>query len=192
MNPSSQNQFDGSSGEFDETLRLIARLSAPEGLEERVQAGLRTATKTVSGRARILRWPEALRLENAPLQNLTWIQNLARTAAAAAIVAVVVGGGWEISSRFQPVQPSSAVAVPPHSTGQGGFSSAGAMRTPQTLNGPIVEHPMVVHPAAIAPETAKPAAKTPVQHGKPTVAKKGVALPTPPASPQNRPETTLP
>ncbi len=192
MNSSIQEPFDGSSENYDETLRLIARLSAPEGLEERVQAGLREATNTASQKARILRWPGALRLENAPLQNLTWMQNLARAAAAAAIVAVVVGGGWGISSRFQPIQPSSAIAVPPHVSSQGGFSSAGAMRTPQTLNGPIVEHPMVVHPAAIAPETAKPAAKTPVQHGKPTVAKKGVALPTPPASPQNRPETTLP
>ena len=169
MNSSIQEPFDGSSENYDETLRLIARLSAPEGLEERVQAGLRAATSTASGKARILRWPVALRLENG------WMQNLARAAAAAAIVAVVVGGGWGISSRFQPTQPSSAIAVPPHSTGQGqgGFSSAGAMRTPQTLNGPIVEHPMVAHPAAIAPETAKPAAKTPVQHGKPTVAKKG-------------------
>jgi hypothetical protein len=149
MNPSSQNQFAGSSGEFEETLRLIARLSPPEGLEERVQAGLRTEAS--SGRARTLRWPKALRLENA------WMQNLARAAAAAAIVAVVVGGGWGISSRFQPAQPSSAVAVPPRSagqnghTGQGGFSSAGAMRTPQTLNGPIIEHPVVAHPATVAP-----------------------------------------
>lgn len=170
MNSSLQKPFDGSSGNFDETLRLIARLSAPEGLEERVQAGLRAATRTASGKARILRWPEALRLENA------WMQNLARTAAAAAIVAVVVGGGWGISSRFQSTQPSSAVTVPPHGagqtrqTGQSGFSSAGAMRTPQTLNGPVV-----AHPAAIAPQTAKPAVMTPVRRGKPTAAKKTLA-----------------
>jgi hypothetical protein len=131
-------------GEFEETLRMVARLSPPEGLEERVQVGLRT----VSPKARILRWPEALRLEN------TWMQNLARAAAAAAIVAVVVGGGWSVSSRFQPTQPTSAIAVPPHISSQGGFSSAGAMRTPQTLNGPVV-----AHPATVAPETAKPAAK---------------------------------
>ena len=168
MNPTGQNQFDGSSGmgEFEETLRLIARLSAPEGLEERVQVGLRTAASTASHRARILRWPVALRLENA------WVQNLARTAAAAAIVAVVVGGGWGISSRFQPTQPSSAIAIPQRGAeqiGQGGFSSAGAMRTPQTLNGPVV-----AHPAAAAPETAKPAGKTQTRHGKPSAAKKGV------------------
>jgi hypothetical protein len=161
---SSQKPLVGSSGNYDETLRLIARLSPPKGLEERVQAGLRTATSTASGKARILRWPETL-----------WVQNLARATAAAAIVAVVVGGGWGISSRFQPAQPSSAVAVPPHSAGQtgqigqGGFSSAGAMRTPQTLNGPVV-----AHPATVAPETAKPAVKTPARHGKPTAAKKAV------------------
>jgi len=158
------------SGEFENTLRLIARLSAPEGLEERVQAGLRTAAKTASGRARILRWPVALRLENA------WMQNLARTAAAAAIAIVVIGGGWGISSRFQPAHPSSAIAIPQRGagqTGQGGFSSAGAMRTPQTLNGPIVEHPAVAHPATVAPQTAKPAAKTLARHGKPASAKKG-------------------
>jgi hypothetical protein len=166
------------SGEFEETLRLIARLSAPEGLEERVQSGLRTETSKASGRARILRWSEALRLENA------WVQNLARAAAAAAIVVVVVGGGWGISSRFQPAQPNSAIAVPPRGagqtgqigqTGQGGFSSAGAMRTPQTLNGPVI-----AHSATDAPQTTKPATKKPVRHGKPTV-KKAVTQPTPAA-----------
>ena len=56
MNPSNQNKFAGSSvnGEFEETLRLIASLSAPEGLEERVQTGLRKAKSTSSGKARIL------------------------------------------------------------------------------------------------------------------------------------------
>ena len=166
----------------DETLRLIARISAPEGLEERVQAGLRAATSTTSGRARILRWPATLRLDN------IWLQNLARVTAAAAIVAVVVGGGWSISSHVQPAQPSSAIAAPPHVSSQGGFSSAGAMRTPQTLNGPVV-----AHPAAVAPQTIKPAVKTLARHGKPTAAKKGVAQPAAPVTtPQKRPETTLP
>jgi hypothetical protein len=160
MKTSDRNSLVRGSGEFDETLRLIARLSAPDGLEERVQAGLRTAAN--SGGARILRWPETL-----------WVENLARAAAAAAIVAVVVGGGWGISLRFQAAQPSSAIAVPPHVSSQGGFSSAGAMRTPQTLNGPIVEHPAVAHPATVAPQTAKPAAKTLARHGKPASAKKG-------------------
>jgi hypothetical protein len=59
MNSSIQKPLvDGSGmGEFEETLRLIASLSVPEGLEERVQAGLHAETSTVSRRARILRWP---------------------------------------------------------------------------------------------------------------------------------------
>jgi hypothetical protein len=170
MNPSAQNPFDGSSGNYEETLRMIARISAPEGLEERVQAGLRTA----SPKARILRWPEALRLEN------PWMQNLARAAAAAAIVAVVVGGGWSVSSRYLPNQPTSAIAVPQRGAGQtgqigqGGFSSAGAMRTPQTLNGPVVAHlaTPVTQPAKPA---AKHATKKPVRHGKPATANNPVA-----------------
>ncbi|MGB9408891.1 MAG: hypothetical protein WCA89_15245 [Terracidiphilus sp.] len=176
MNSSVQNPFvsNSSSGDFEETLRLIARISAPEGLEERVQAGLRTAKSTSSGKARILAWPVALRLDNA------WAQsNLARTAAAAAIVAVVVGGGWGVSSRFHPAQPSSAVAVPPHNAGQGGFSSAGAMRTPQTLNGPVVAVPEATHPATIpqaqTKATANAHAKTHARHGKSVPTKNPIA-----------------
>ena len=172
MNISKQNQFaNEASSPAEATLRLIARLSAPEGLEERVQAGLRTAALAELTKARILRWPVALRLDN------DWMQNLARAAAAAAIVAVVVGGGWSVSSRFQSAQPSSAIAVPLRGagqTGQAGFSSAGAMRTPQTLNGPIV-----AHPATASPETGKTAVKKPVLRGKPTAAKKAVARTVP-------------
>jgi hypothetical protein len=159
-----QGTGNRASGGFEETLRLIARLSAPEGLEERVRAGLRAATLTELPKTRILRWPVALRLDN------DWM----RAAAAAAIVAVVVGGGWGISSRFQPAQPSSAIAVPLRGAGQTGFSSAGAMRTPQTLNGPIV-----AHPAALVTQPAKPAAKhatkTPVRQVKPLSTKKATA-----------------
>jgi hypothetical protein len=183
MKTSDRNIFVSGPGSYEDTLRLIARLSAPEGLEERVQAGLRAEASAASGKAPILRWPVALRLNYTTLQNLAWVQNLARAAAAAAIVAVVVGGGWgissRVSSRFEATQPSSDIAVPLHSTGQtrqGGFSSAGAMRTPQTLNGPLV-----AHPATVAPERAKPAVKTPTRRGKTTAGKKGVvqaAVPT--------------
>jgi len=161
MKTSEQNSLvTGSvSGEFENTLRLIARLSPPEGLEERMHAGLRAEADTTPGKTRILRWPEA-----------QWIQNLARAAAAAAIVTVVVGGGWGVLSRFQPSQPSSAIAVPQHGGAQGGFSSAGAMRTPQTLNGPVV-----AHPATATPEMNKAAVKKPIRHGKPATGKKAVA-----------------
>jgi hypothetical protein len=171
MNPSAQNPFvsnSGSgalpgSGEFEATLRLIASLPAPEGLEKRVEAGLLTAPR----RARILQWPTALRLENA------WV----RTAAAAAIVCVVVGGGWGISSRVQPAPQVKAITVPPHGSAPGGFSSAGAMRTPQTLNGPVVAHPAKT-PRAQTKAAASARAKTPARHGKPVPAKNPSA-PTP-------------
>ncbi len=166
MNTSKQNRFAGEAlSPAEETLRLIASLPVPQGLENRVQAGLRAISRSAPGRARILAWPVALRLENAWMQS-----NLARTAAAAAIAIVVVGGGWGISSRFQPAQPSSAIALPPHSAGQGGFSSAGARRTPETLNGPVVAHP------------AKPVAKTRLHRGKPASAKKPLAQPVAPAA----------
>lgn len=169
------------SGNYEETLRLIARLSAPEGLEERVQAGLRAASvarNSAAGKARILRWPVALRLENA------WLQNLARAAAAAAIAAVVVGGGWSVISRVQPAQPARAIATPPRVSSQGSFSSAGAMRTPQTLNGPIVEPPAVAQPPIATPSATKAAGKgvaqTPVRRGKSATAHKSIAQPSSP------------
>jgi hypothetical protein len=176
MNPSGENSNASASGsgEFEETLRLIARLAPPEGLELRVQAGLK-ATPAAGG-ARILSWPTALRLDS------TWM----RSAAAAAIVAAVAGGSWGVYSRVQSIQPMRAITVPLHLSTQGGFSSAGAMRTPQTLNGPMVEHPaaVVAKSAMVAPlpenPTAKPALKAPLHPVTNTVAKKIIAAPAAP------------
>ena len=103
----------------DVTLRLIAHLPAPEGLEDRLLAGIRSAPPS----GRVLKWPGE-----------EWL----RTAAAAAIVFVIVGGGWRIYSR---VQPGSAVAAPPHAGNAGGFSNAGAVRVPQTVPSPVVAPP---------------------------------------------------
>ena len=174
MNPSAQNPFLGNSGSgaFEDTLRLIARLPAPEGLEERVQVGLHSAAGTVrgqaSGRARILRWPAALSLENA------WM----RSAAAAAIVFVVAGGGWGVYSRVEPGQPARGIALP-HVAAPGGFSGAGAMRMPQTLNGPVVGHPATAapQPATAAAKGAARSARTPLHRGNSAVAKKAIAPP---------------
>jgi hypothetical protein len=161
-----------SSSSFEETLRLLAHLSAPEGLEERVEAGLRAAPHAATGRARILRWPVALRMENA------WV----RAAAAAAIVAVVVGGGWGVYSSVQTVQPARVIAVPQHVAAPGGgFSNAGAMRTPQTLNGPIVAPSAVAKPAAVTPPAATPAVEPtskPATQPKATSSAKTAALPS--------------
>jgi hypothetical protein len=78
-----------------------------------------------------------------------------RSAAAAAIVFVVAGGGWGVYSHVQ--QPQAKVIVMPmHVSIQGGFSSAGAMRTPNTLNGPVIAHPV-----AAPLKMAKPVVKFP-------------------------------
>ncbi len=111
---------DLGAGQAEATLRLIARLPAPEGLEDRVHAGLRSAPQ----RGRVLAWPRAL--------NGDWM----RAAAAAAIVCVIAGGGWGIYSRVTPGQ-AGGIAVPRGS----GFSEGGAIRRPQTLQGPVVTHP---------------------------------------------------
>lgn len=167
MSSSEQNSIAGSSdsSEVETTLRLIARLSAPHGLEERIQAGLRVAP--ASGGAHVLQWPTALRLDTA------WM----RSAAAAAIVALVIGGSWGVYSHVRLIQPTRAITVPLHLSTQGGFSSAGAMRTPQTLNGPIVERPAVLHPATTEPLPVKPEAKKLPHPGKTTAESKAIAQP---------------
>jgi hypothetical protein len=166
MNSSEDNSIAGASGfgEFEETLRLVARLEPPEGLEERVLAKMRTAP--ASGRARVLAWPVALRLDS------PWM----RSAAAAAIVAVVIGGSWGVYSRVQSIQPTRAITVPLHLSTQGGFSSAGAMRTPQTLNGPMVVHPVPAVTLPTKPDI-QPAVKRPLPPA--TIPETGKA-PTPP------------
>jgi hypothetical protein len=138
---------DGTNG-AEETLRLIARLPAPEGLVERVQTGLRTAPRT----AQILHWPLALR----PATGLAG--NLRRGAAAAAIVFVVAGGGWGIYSHVTPSEPARVVVMPPRVGASGGFSSAGAMRTPDTLNGPVLLHAPQSAPAATVKKPVRRAA----------------------------------
>lgn len=106
------------------TLRLIARLPAPDGLEERVHAGLRAAPR----RARVLAWPASMTGE--------WM----RAAAAAAIVCVVAGGGWGIYLRVQPGQIVPGMGGPRLAV-PGGFTEGGAVRRPQTLVGPMVTAP---------------------------------------------------
>ncbi|MGA2349133.1 MAG: hypothetical protein ABSF70_01760 [Terracidiphilus sp.] len=187
MSDSAKNTVVGSSGfgEFEETLRLIASLPAPEGIEERVQARLdvmpHAGSLTTSASARILRWPVALSPANG------WMQSsLARAAAAAAIVAVVIGGGWGVYSHVQPAQSARSTTVLPHSAGQGGFSSAGAMRTPQTLNRPVVINLEAAPSVTVAPQPVKPAVKpapkTPPDQAKPDADSETAAQPKAPAT----------
>jgi hypothetical protein len=191
MNFSKQNPVVRDSGVSDaeDTLRLIANLPAPEGLEKRIEASLRVAPHTTTHKARILSWPVALPLEKA------WV----RAAAAAAIVFLVLGGGWGVVALVQSSQPARAIAAPPdtpHGVAPGGFSNAGAMRTPQTLDHPVVAQPEPT-PAqtaapAIKPE-AKPEAKPgkkPLQHTKSAATGKPVKQPV--ASTKKQPDTTRP
>jgi hypothetical protein len=114
-------------GEAESTLRLIANLPVPEGLELRVKTALRAAPKQST--ASLFAWP--------PSPSRSWTESVwMRGAAAAAIVCVVAGGGWQVYSRVQPKPTALAL---PHVAG--GFSSAGAVRTPHTLDGPTLAHP---------------------------------------------------
>jgi hypothetical protein len=134
MNYMTQNSIgDGSQGgSVDSTLRMIARIPAPEGLEERVLTGVLRASR----KGRVLAWPAALRPESA------WM----RTAAAAAIVFVVAGGGWGVYSRVEQPQPAKVIVMPPRVAAPGGFSTAEARRRPQTLDGPVLAHPTIAAP----------------------------------------------
>jgi len=135
MNPSKEDdsyRVPGAEG-AEATLRLIATVPVPQGLEDRVKAGLQAAPQT----GRVLHWPSM------PLSGGRWMRSTAaRAAAAAAIVFVVAGGGWGVYSRVQPAQSPKVIAMPQRVNTPGGFSNAGAMRTPQTLNGPVLAHPV--------------------------------------------------
>ena len=134
MNPANEknvcanNSISGERGNsYEETLRLLANIPVPEGLADRVQAGLLATPR----QARVLAWPTVLSLSS----------NWMRATAAVAVAAVVAGGGWGVYSRVQLASPSRAIVMPSHLAAPGSFCNAGAMRTPQTLNGPQVAQP---------------------------------------------------
>lgn len=143
---------------FQATLRVIANLPVPEGLEDRVRRALRAAPQE----SHLLAWPSGLKPKAVCLDSSWvtpgWIGAWSRAAAAVAIGMVVVGGGWGVYSRVERSQPQRVIVFP-HSAVSGGFSSAGAMRTPETLNGPVLVHPLKAD-AAPAKAKAKPARPT--------------------------------
>jgi len=156
-----QNDFTLASP-AEETLRLLAQLPAPQGLEDRVLAGLQAELHADKRTAKVLAWPTA------PRFNRGWM----RAAAAAALVVAVVGGGWEISWQVQQSQASKITAQPPRAPAAGGFSNAGAMRTPQTLNGPVLAHPVLAHPVLTRPtQSAIPPAAAPTTASTHTTSK---------------------
>jgi len=139
----------------EETLRIVAGLPAPAGLEERVRAAMRSAHQRNlqrstdgahgGGRGRVLAWRTTLRPQS------SWM----RAAAAAAIVFVVVGGGWGVYSRVEQSRPARVLVMPRPAAP--GFSGAGAIRTPQTIPGPTV--PPTVQPKPVKKAAAKPGPK---------------------------------
>jgi hypothetical protein len=130
MNPNPHNPMRSApNSDFgEETLRLIAGLPAPAGLEERVHKALRVAPRN----GRVLSWLARFRSKTVLESN--WM----RAAAAAAIVLVVVGGGWGVYSRVQPGPAGKVIEMPQPMPSSGGFSGAGAKRTPETLPGPRI------------------------------------------------------
>jgi hypothetical protein len=170
-NPHNLTTSESDSSPAEETLRLIASLPAPEGLEDHVHAALRAAPR----RGRVLAWPRAIRPES------SWM----RSAAAAAIVFVVAGGGWGVYTRVEKNQPAKVIVMPARMPAPGGFSGAGAMRTPLTLPGPVVPQPPKANePAkAYAAETKtakKPATRrktTPNTSGRPSSSGEGLSQP---------------
>jgi hypothetical protein len=118
----------------EDTLRLIANLPAPEGLADRVKAGLEAAPES----GRILMWRGPLKPAGG------WINgSLVRGAAAAAIVSMVAGGGWRIYSHVQSAARANVIVMPsPAAPAAAPFANAGARRVPETLDGPVLPHPL--------------------------------------------------
>jgi hypothetical protein len=125
MNMHSEKTVRGfaEAGEAEATLRAIAGLPAPAGLEDRVKA--RLERQPAGSAAKLLDWPARSWMQSA------WV----RGAAAAAIVVGVAGGSWGVYSR---VRPTVAPIAIPRVGAAGGFSSANAVRTPKTLDVPTV------------------------------------------------------
>lgn len=131
----------------EETLRMIANLPAPAGLEDRVKAGLRSAPRS----AKVIAWPFASAEE--------WMRSGGtRAAAAAAIVLAIAGGGWGVYSHIQIAPVPSALVEPQLPNGAGRFSTAGAMHVPQTVHGPVVAAP-AIEKESHEPGKQQPAAK---------------------------------
>jgi hypothetical protein len=162
---------DSGGGDAEATLRLIARLPSPDGLEDRIHAKLIAAPQ----RGRVLAWPGAF------VPAVGWL----RAAAAAAIVCVVAGGGWGVYSHVQPGMIAQGTAGTHitnqgagQGTGQGQFSTGDAVRRPQTLNGPAA--PAVVTAATPRHKAPVKPAATKTQSAKAKIAKKAN---TPPVAP---------
>jgi hypothetical protein len=155
-NPHDSKTSASASSPAEETLRLLASLPAPAGLEERVHTALSAAPR----RSRVLAWSRGrVFAGSSPIRPETsWM----RSAAAAAIVFVVAGGGWGVYTRVEQTQPARVIVMPARMPVTGGFAGAGAMRPPQTLPGPKAPQPIQSGPVSSLTQPAtskKPASR---------------------------------
>jgi hypothetical protein len=131
MSSSFQNELDRNraAAEAEKTLRLIATLPAPAGIETRVKGRLHAP----QAQSRVIEWP----FTSLNGSGRNYGSGL-RAAAAAAIVLIVAGGGWGVYSHIRVAPVPTAVVAPQSPDRARGFSTVDARRTPQTLVGPAV------------------------------------------------------
>jgi hypothetical protein len=174
--PNSDSGHDCGPYSGDDTLRLIAGLPAPAGLEERVHKALRAGPRgRVLGSGRVLSWPVRF------CAKTTLESNWVRAAAAAAIVFVVVGGGWGVYSRVQPAPAGKVIVMPQIVPSSGGFSGAGAIRVPATIPGPKIRDHGTTGPSHPGREQETQTAK------KPAAPKKSATSQHPASAPMQQP-----
>ncbi|MGH9604596.1 MAG: hypothetical protein ACRD3N_02735, partial [Terracidiphilus sp.] len=161
----------GANDEFEETLRLMAKIPSPAGLEDRVLAGVAAAPRG----GRVLAWRGALRGQR------SW----RRSAAAAAIVLVVGGGGWGVYSHVEQEQAARVVSMPARVAQPAGFSSAGVVRAPRTIPGPAIKSPAVRQKAKAAVAKSKAATKARRRRARAAGGRKH-AVAARPAAPQSK------
>lgn len=131
---------------LDETLRMIARVSAPDGMEDRIRCRIASrdgAAESSSGKAeRVLLWPRSPRAQSAGARGTGFRERWVRGAAAAAIAAAIAGAGWGVYMRVQQAAAANVAAAPrtqPADASRNGvFRESGAIRRPQTLTKPVV------------------------------------------------------
>jgi hypothetical protein len=137
-----------SGSEAEETLRLLARLPAPEGLNDRIHSRLEMTTRPARRSFLASIWSLWM-----PAQRLQF-------AGAALLVLAVAGSTWSVyhtSNRAGNVTP-----VPPAGPSTS-FGSAGAERVPQTLK-PIKVPPPPTKKTGPTHTTQKPSPKTLAAH----------------------------
>jgi len=121
--------------QIDETLHLLAQAEIPAGLEVRLKANLRKAASEPRP-AKVLSWPQS---GNAAIANVAssafgWHRAVAAIFLAAAILGCAWSVLWQQKTRSASIEQSHPMVRP---LPAGGFSNAGAMRTPRTLEGPM-------------------------------------------------------